>query len=88
VDKVMPMQTQKSSIDEIIREILESRGVPRNIKAMLEESMSMMDMLESENEKISCIISVLDEASSDPNLSPFARTQIWSVVSRLESMKK
>jgi len=88
VDKVMPMQTQKSSIDEIIREILENRGVPRNIKAMLEESMSMMDMLESENEKISCIISVLDEASSDPNLSPFARTQIWSVVSRLESMKK
>ena len=82
------MQTQKSSIDEIIREILENRGVPRNIKAMLEESMSMMDMLESENEKISCIISVLDEASSDPNLSPFARTQIWSVVSRLESMKK
>ncbi|HDD72486.1 MAG TPA: hypothetical protein ENG00_00165 [Candidatus Aenigmarchaeota archaeon] len=88
MDKVMPMQTQKSSIDEIIREILENRGVPRNIKAMLEESMSMMDMLESENEKISCIISVLDEASSDPNLSPFARTQIWSVVSRLESMKK
>ncbi len=31
-------------------------------------------------------IHLLDEVSEDPNIQPFVRTQIWSLVSMLESL--
>ncbi len=79
---------KNNQLDELIRGILENRGVPRNIKACIEESLTIAQDMDSDNEKISCIISVLDDVSSDPNLSSYARTQIWNTVSTLESMKK
>ena len=81
----MPGETVE--INDLIK-ILENRGVPRNIKLSLEDSINTINNLESEDEKISCIISVLDDASNDPNLSSYARTQIWNMVSVLEEMKK
>jgi uncharacterized protein (UPF0147 family) len=82
------MAGESIEINDLIKEILENRGVPRNIKLSLEDSINTINNLESEDEKISCIISVLDDASNDPNLSSFARTQIWNMVSVLEEMKK
>ncbi|MCK4532040.1 MAG: UPF0147 family protein, partial [Candidatus Aenigmarchaeota archaeon] len=43
---------------------------------------------ESENVRISTVISVLDESSNDPNISLYARTKIWDVVSKLEELNK
>ena len=82
------MAGETIEINDLIREIMENRGVPRNIKLSLEDSINTINDLESEDEKISCIISVLDDASNDPNLSSYARTQIWNMVSVLEEMKK
>ena len=82
------MPGESMQISELIREIMENRGVPRNIKLSLEDSINTINNLESEDEKISCIISVLDDASNDPNLTSFARTQIWNMVSVLEEMKR
>jgi uncharacterized protein (UPF0147 family) len=82
------MSGETIEINDLIKEILDNRGVPRNIKLSLEDSINTINNLESEDEKISCIISVLDDASNDPNLSSYARTQIWNMVSVLEEMKK
>ena len=82
------MAGETIEINDLIKEIMENRGVPRNIKLSLEDSINTINNLESEDEKISCIISVLDDASNDPNLSSYARTQIWNMVSVLEEMKK
>ena len=79
---------EENEINGLIKEIMENRGVPRNIKLSLEDSINTINNLESEGEKISCIISVLDDASNDPNLSSYARTQIWNMVSVLEEMKR
>lgn len=80
------MENQEISI--LIQEIIEDRGVPRNIKSSLEESVTILNGRDSEEEKIASIISVLDEASGDPNLSFHARTKIWNMVSVLESLKQ
>ena len=75
-------------ISKLLEDILKDRGVPRNIKSSIEESINILNSKDSEEEKIATIISILDEASNDPNLSPHARTKIWNMVSVLESLKK
>ncbi len=75
-------------INTMLQDIMDDRGVPRNIKASLEESISILNGSDSEEEKVASIVSVLDDASSDPNLSFHARTKIWNMVSMLESVKQ
>jgi uncharacterized protein (UPF0147 family) len=74
-------------IDGLIRDIMDDRGVPRNIKASLEESISILSGSGSEEEKVASIVSILDDASGDPNISFHTRTKIWKMVSYLESLK-
>jgi uncharacterized protein (UPF0147 family) len=73
----------------LLEEILNDRGVPRNIKSSIELS---IDDLKKSNEpdgvKIATVISVLDDASNDPNISLYARTKVWDVVSKLEELNK
>lgn len=74
---------------ELLEDIMNDRGVPRNVKSSIEESInSMKEEEESENVKISTLINVLDESSNDPNISLYARTKIWDVVSKLEELNK
>jgi uncharacterized protein (UPF0147 family) len=76
------------NIGTLLQDIMDDRGVPRNIKASLEESISILNGSDSEEEKLASIISILDDASADPNLSFHARTKIWNMVSVLESVKQ
>lgn len=78
----------QQEVSDLLQEILDDRGVPRNIKASLEESISILNGEDSEEEKVATIISILDEASGDPNLSFHTRTKIWNMVSVLESVKR
>lgn len=75
---------------DLLQDIMNDRGVPRNVKSSLEKSIDSMksDKEESESVKISTVISILDDASNDPNISLQARTKIWDVVSKLEELSK
>ena len=77
-----------TDLNTLLEDIMGDRGVPRNIKASLEESISILNGSDSEEEKVASIISILDDASADPNLSLHARTKIWNMVSVLESLKQ
>lgn len=83
---MIPMNAEE--INSLLQDIMEDRGVPRNIKASLEESVSILNGRDSEEEKLASIVSILDDASGDPNLSFHARTKIWNMVSVLESVKQ
>jgi len=73
----------------LLEEILNDRGVPRNIKNSIEETLeSIKGEDESDEVKISTLVSVLDESSNDPNISLSARTKIWDVVSKLEDLNR
>ncbi len=78
----------ENQISTMLEEIMGDRGVPRNIKTSLEESVDILNGKDSVEEKVASIISILDEASGDPNLSLHARTKIWNMVSVLESLKQ
>ncbi len=79
------------NVDEIkalLADVLEDRGMPRNVRVSLESSIENLEKGDEDiNVKLASIIAALDDASGDPNISSYARTRIWNLVSQLESMK-
>ena len=75
-------------ISTLLEEILGDKGVPRNIKNSIDESLSILNGTASNEAKVASVISILDDASSDPNLSMHTRTHIWNVVSALEGLQQ
>jgi len=76
-------------IIELIKQVSEDKTVPRNIR---EKCLESIDILKTEKDtidiRINTVISYLDEISNDPNIPMYARTQVWNIVSLLESKQK
>lgn len=73
-------------VTDLLRGIMDDRGVPRNVKESVQESLGILKRPATDNEKFSEILTVLDEAVNDPNISMAARTLIWNAVSTIEDM--
>ena len=74
---------------ELIKQVSEDRGVPRNIREKCTESMDILkDDKQELDVRINTVITTMDEISNDPNLPMYTRTQIWNIVSLLESVEK
>lgn len=73
---------------ELLKQIADDRGVPRNIRRVVTESIEvLMNPEMTPGLKAATVISKLDEISMDPNTPLFARTKIWQIVSLLEQVK-
>ena len=72
-----------------LRQITTQPGVSKNDRALIRE---VLTALEDENVALGLrvvnVISSLDAASQDPGLPSFARVEIWSAVSELESIRE
>lgn len=82
----------KKKIEVVTRmfdQIINDRTVPRNIKSAVGEAKSYVhdESIKDLEEKISSAISILDEIINDPNMPMYTRTQIWNIVSMLESLR-
>lgn len=68
----------------ILSQIMEDRTVPRNIRELV--GVSKERLLGEEREVgIDAAVQILDSVTNDSNLPIYTRTQIWNVVSLLES---
>ena len=66
---------------------MENNSVPRNIREAAQESNTLLkDESQDQSVKISTVLTKLDEISTDPNIPVHARTLIWEVLSKLESI--
>lgn len=88
----MPAVIQMKKLEPVFKEldaIVNDRSVPKNIRRACLES---MDALRNEKEsmdiRINTATSLLDETTNDPNIPMHTRTQIWNIVSMLESVNK
>jgi len=73
----------------LIQQIANDRTVPRNIRAKCEESVRILQ--DDKNDlavRVNTVISYMDEVSNDPNIPMYTRTQVWNIVSILESKQK
>ncbi|MBR9680362.1 MAG: hypothetical protein GOU98_00890 [Candidatus Altiarchaeota archaeon] len=78
--------TELARAIELLEEILDDSGVPKNIRDVCSLSIKRLN---NEGERIhiriGATIGMLDELSQDPNLPFHTRTQIWEVASLLET---
>ena len=81
------MHEEFKDIIGLIREVAEDDDVPKNVKKRLEE---ISIMLEDDKTSVSILIDralqSLDELANETNLQSFVRTQIWNIISSLESI--
>jgi len=77
------------SIIKLLADIINDRTVPRNIRSSIEEAKKSLEDEKSDMDvRLSGAISYLDEITNDPNMPMYTRTQIWNIVSMLETIKK
>ena len=82
----MSEQTIKE-VTEILEFISDNNSVPRNIREAASESKELLnDEEQDQSVKISTVLGKLDDISNDPNIPVQARTLIWEVLSKLESI--
>ncbi|RLJ01340.1 MAG: hypothetical protein DRP11_04545 [Candidatus Aenigmatarchaeota archaeon] len=71
----------------MLEHICGDRTVPKNIRASCEECINILKKEDEETSvKVSTCVAILDEASNDPNIPMYARTQIWNCVTLLEAV--
>ena len=73
---------------EIMDEVIEDRGVPRNIRKAVSDAKEKLEKEEVKGVDFSNAIYLLDDISNDINIPSHARTSIWTIISRLESVKE
>ncbi len=75
-------------IINLMNDVMNERSVPKNVRSKIEESIkNLKDESKDPETRIGIVISTMDEISNDPNLPIYARTMIWNIVSRLESLR-
>ena len=78
---------------EDLQEILDTlenlhgdNAIPKNIRFKIKEAMNILnDNQKNMDLRVDTSIEHLGELSDDPNLPSYSRTEIWGIVSQLES---
>ncbi|MDR2544294.1 MAG: UPF0147 family protein [Methanobrevibacter sp.] len=77
-----------NDVSGILKHIMENTTVPRNIRRAADESNKILSKEDKElTVRVSEVILILDNISNDPNIPVHARTLIWEILSKLESIK-
>jgi len=61
--------------------------IPKNIRKAISDAKARLENNDELNVKVSAAIYLIDSISDDINMPPHARTQIWAIVSALETAK-
>lgn len=69
-----------------LSELKEDSMTPKSLKEKISEVIGILQGNEEDTIKINKVLSLLDEISSENNIQPYVRTQIWNIVSILESI--
>lgn len=79
------MSEKLKQIGDLLLQISEDRTVPRNIRESAQLAKESLESKEEQIMKVDKAIQLLDDISEDSNMPAYTRTQIWSIVSLLES---
>ena len=73
---------------DVLTQIHEDDTVPRNIRTKIRGTVTILEQhgAQKNDLQVDKIIQELDEIGNDQNLPMYTRTQIWEVISTLESL--
>ncbi|MFH1393999.1 MAG: UPF0147 family protein [Candidatus Micrarchaeota archaeon] len=82
------MKMDVSQISEMLSALVTDSTIPKNIRKALSEAKGRLDGEEEINVKVSAAIYLVESISDDINMPAHARTQVWAILSALESIKR
>ncbi|MCX6778255.1 MAG: UPF0147 family protein [Candidatus Micrarchaeota archaeon] len=85
------MMKRKSDIEQIIslmESVIDDTSVPKNIRKSVSDAKAKLQTDEEVIVRASGAVYALNEVSEDINMPIHARTQIWTILSALESIKE
>ena len=82
----MMIENDLTGVIDGLSQIEKEESIPKNVKIKIKSAMeSLNDKERVLSLRISKSLQDLEDASDDPNLPDYIRSQIWSIVSLLES---
>ncbi len=79
------MEETIQNIIDTIKEIQEDGSIPKNVMSKLQEVNEILKAEEEKSIKVDKALNVLDDLAEDANIQAYTRTQIWNVISALET---
>ncbi len=87
--KHLANQERHANAIKTLQTVADSNITPRNIRKIVKDSIVILnDSSLSLSVRAANAISMLDEASQDPNMPSFARVTLWTAVSSLEAIRE
>ena len=77
---------QMQGILDSLTALLEDPVVPRNVKLKIEAVIKILSQDAETSIKVNKALHELDDIAGDSNMQVFTRTQLWNIVSTLESL--
>ncbi len=74
-------------ITEAMELLISDFNVPKNVRTSITGAMQKLNAKGEYNVRISAATYNIDNVSNDINLEPQARTELWNILSMLESIK-
>lgn len=81
------MEPKVEEIIEMIDNVVDDTSVPKNIRRSLTEAKERLKGDEELSTRSSAAVYAIEAISEDINMPMHARTQIWAILSALESLK-
>ena len=75
-----------NEISEMLETLITDTSIPKNIRRALTDAKARLDSAEEKNVKVSAAIYLIEGISEDVNMPAHTRTQIWAIMSALESL--
>ena len=79
---------QVGYVAELMDSVIEDTSVPRNIRKALDDARQKITSQEKMDVAITSAIYILEDISNDINMPSHARTEIWQIISELESIRE
>jgi uncharacterized protein (UPF0147 family) len=80
------MAMDVKEISGMVETLVNDSTIPKNIRKALLEAKTRLDSGEDPGVKVSAAIYLIESISDDINMPSHARTQIWAIMSALESL--
>jgi len=81
------MTEQLQVVIDSLEELRHDNTVPKNIKQKIDDIIAALKNGEELSIMVNRTLNDLDEISDNNNIQPYTRTQIWNIVSLLESVQ-
>lgn len=73
-----------NEVVDLLNELKDDSTIPKNVKGRIDDIIMLLNGTADTSLNVNKALDMLDEIGDDVNLQPFARTQVWNVVSMLE----